>query len=342
MPTIKDHSLEFWNNNHRRKGDPTNETIWTSSPMTIATIHAVRDDGFEFDGSYGCQQAMIGNDGALFPDGGDRLITAWDDEIPLPWIPDWVGNQSDSRSGVIVIGPSYPPVIAGRSPHCAGLLLSDYQSASNADSFLTMFTECVLRDDDFGYFSNIESLLFPFRTAADLCYFNLCRGCFVTRSPDVHGDDFYGDDRMKGDHIQDPAVRKRYHTLYDDYVKANRNWAWERLVAGQSGAVIALGEVAEHGLLRSCIEYGASVKFHLDGSPWTPPTLQEVAFWPTVPADSERPIDSWIQESGRWWDVSTPEGQSWRVLPVHSLQDVDRDDPGYRRTRRVLGPFLNQ
>jgi hypothetical protein len=74
--------------------------------------------------------------------------------------------QITGETGVTVIGPSYPPVISERGRHWAGISLANYRAAPSADAFMKLFTERVLRDDDFGHFCQLESLLFPFRTAA--------------------------------------------------------------------------------------------------------------------------------------------------------------------------------
>lgn len=331
---------EFWRHQDRTQNDPTNNEIWEDSPFRMAQIHDIRGDGVDFDGESGCQQAMVGEEAFTYE--GPQLIGACDDEEPLPWVPDWVGRHCTEELGVTVVGPSHAPVIAERARDWAGIPLAEYRAAESADAFMTQFTEQVLRDDDFGHYCLLESLLFPFRTAADLCYFNLCRGSFVTQCQ-VPGD---GDDRYFDDLValqpMNPQARRNYWLLYDEYVQTNERWTWERLTASKSDTVMALGQVAEHGLLRLFRKKGASITCHESGATWNPPVLDDDLLWPSVSSEVARPLAYWIERPGRWWDVLGPEGRSWRLLPVFGLQHADREDPGYRRTRRILKPFLNR
>ena len=330
---------EFWAHADRTRDDPTNSEIWAESPFAMTQVHDIRGDGVEFSGEFGCQQAMVGDEAFTYE--GHRLIGAYDDDEPLPWIPDWVGRRASGDCGVTVIGPSYPPVLAERAQCWAGLPLAEYRAAETADEFMTRFTERVLRDDDFGHFCQLESLLFPFRTAADLCYFNLCRGSFVIQCQiPGDGDDRYDDD-MDSSHLANPADRREHQLLYGEYVQTKDRWTWERLSERCSGVVIALGRVAEHGLLRLFRRKGALIRRHDDGAEWNAPALDDDALWPSLAADPTRPIGSWTDRYGRWWDVRGSDDRRWRVLPVFGLQQVEKVDPGYRRTRRVLGAFLN-
>ena len=331
-------TLDFWAHEDRAKGDEINRDIWETSPMRMGAIHDVRTDGVGFTGEFGCQQAMVCEQ--AFTVEAPRLIGAYDDDEPLPWIPDWVGNRHGSGTGVTLVGPSYPPIIIERALYWAGMPLADYRTAGSADEFLTTFTEQILRDGDFSHFTQIESMLFPFRTAADICYFNLCRGSFVTRCQ-RSGDDQYGDERLDGSHLGETPARRLYHLLYNDYVKAAEDWTWQRLLDSRSGAVIALGKVAEHGLLRLFRRKGATITCASDGREWNPPALNDEVFWPSRQADDDRPVEYWIERSGRWWNVSMPDVADWCILPVHSLDAVEKEDSGYRRTRRILERFLD-
>ncbi len=333
-------TLEFWAHEDRVENDQINQKIWEISPIMMGAVHDMRSDGVRFSGKYGCQQAMVGEE--AFTHEGHRLTGGYDTEDPLPWIPDWVGRRCSTDTGVTVIGPSYPPVIAERGRYWAGLKLADYRAAGGADAFLRLFAEHVLWDSDYGHFCQIEHLLFPFRTAADLCYFNLCRGSFLTQSEPVgEGDDQYSDERLDGSHIRNVDDRRLYHLLYHEYVQAAETWNWERLVASKSRVVIALGKVAEHGLLRLFRSKGARIVDHSDGAEWEPPNLGDEVGWPSQRADSNRPISYWIERDGRWWDISLPDQSGWRLLPVYSLDEAEKEDTGYRRTQRILSTFLN-
>ena len=340
MNAKNEQPLEFWAHADRTRDDPTNNDIWAESPFAMAQVHDIRGDGVEFSGEFGCQQAMVGDE--AFTDGGHRLIGAYDDDEPLPWIPDWVGRRASGDCGVTVIGPSYPPVIKERGRLWAGIPLADYRAAETADAFLDLLTDQVLEDGEFmGHFTQLESLLFPFRTAADLCYFNLCRGSFVIQSQDPGDSDDRYDDDLDNSQLANPADRRKHQLLYGEYVQMKERWTLKRLSESRSGVVIALGRVAEHGLLRLFRRKGAVIHRHDDGVEWNPPALEDDAVWPSLAADPTRPIGSWTDRSGRWWDVRGADDRRWRVLPVFGLQQVEKEDSGYRRTRRVLNAFLN-
>jgi uracil-DNA glycosylase len=115
-------------------------------------------------------------------------------------------------------------------------------------------------------------------------------------------------------------------------------WTWRRITESWAECIIALGSIAEHGLLRLFIRHEAKISCNV------PPLTQQrqeqnlPPCWVDRPADPGRPLRYWL-ELGRWWTISIP-GRDIRLLPAFHPARIDDYDPGYERTGKALAACL--
>jgi len=204
----------FWSIDDLDLDDPLNGDIWSDSPREQDRIQPYTDDWKV--GAVGAQQAMR-------------------HPYRLPWVPDPVGLDWRSRDALFIFGSAYGPFIGGSSrPH--ELSPADYACNSSGE-FLRHFLKRVLISRP--YYARIAEIASSVvRSCRLLATVDLCRVAFVRR-----------DDRRDtgGDKIARSAPR-----LFSEFVESTQatDWLWRRVAGSQASALVALGTVAEHGVLR--------------------------------------------------------------------------------------------
>jgi hypothetical protein len=304
--------MAFWNLDHIDTHDPLNETIWAESPAVQAAIQPYRDDWQ--DGEIGAQQAMRA-------------------PLRLRWVPDLVGKHWRSENALVVIGSAYGPFIKN-SHGQHEMLPSDYDQPT-ADTFQRRFVETVVASR--GYYTQVARLSeHAVSDASHLILFDLCRVAFVR----------CGSPRDAGG---DSVVRcKSAHHLFSRYVESPvpRGWLWSRLVDSEASAVIALGTVAEHGLLRLFVAKLGEPRIVDSLDPSIKFVASDGDSWPRNYAHSRRFIRVRSeQKSVPCWVVSgiTAAGalRKWRVAVVPHPTGARNKLDDYSR-RAVQSAYANR
>ena len=276
--------MGFWDLEHFDTRDALNETIWKESPAVQAMIQPYRDNWQ--DGEIGAQQVMR-------------------HPRQLRWVPDLVGTHWRSEEAPVVVGSAYGPFI--KNAHGQHEMTPPDYDQPTASSFLPRFVQAVVASRD--YYAKVAGLAQNLmRDASYIVVLDLCRVAFVQK----------GDPRdIGGDRVANCA-----HELFTRYVESPRPraWLWQRFTEGRASTVVALGTVAEHGLLRMFASnlQAPTIIDSVDSS--IEFTASESRRWPAryahrrrkLKARSEEPITPLWLVSG----VACGVRRSWRVAVV--------------------------
>ncbi len=258
--------------------DAVNEEIWTRSAAVQADIQAPRRTWAP--GEVGAQQVMCGDEA-------------------LPWVPDLVGADFAQPGSILVVGMAYAGFIR-RADHPRGLVRPEtYAACVSAADFCAEFARTVV--PAYRYYQHVLDALPPGVGPRRVGFTDLCRVALVKVGP--RGNSSSGVERA------DRALFCRYA----DH-PANLDWHARRLLDSGARVVIALGHVAEHGLLRLLRdELGCSVQ--ATGTGGVAFTRRSGALaWPTAYASDDRQIRTWA-ETRDWWRSEGPRGR-WDVVTV--------------------------
>jgi hypothetical protein len=204
----------FWSMEELDLDDSLNKEIWRDSPREQEQIQPYRADWHA--GAIGAQQAMR-------------------HPYRLRWVPDPVGRDWKSRDALFIFGSAYGPFVGGGDrPH--EIDPTDYDCRSSAEFLERFLKSVVITRLYYTRVAELASTVVP--SCRLLAPVDLCRVAFVRR--DVSRD-------RGGDRVANSAPE-----LFSAFVesRAASDWLWRRLVDSEASALIALGTVAEHGLLR--------------------------------------------------------------------------------------------
>lgn len=276
----------FWSCEELDLDDQLNREIWSDSPAEQDQIHPYSADvGVGF---IGAQQAMR-------------------HPRRLPWVPDQIGRDWRSPDALFVIGSAYGPFIAGdKRPH--EFDAADYDCGSSTE-FLIRFLQRVIATRR--YYIEIQKLaLTVIPSCRLLALVDLCRVAFVRREKlrDLGGD----------------QVVKSAPELFSKFVESRHaaEWLWRRFVESEASAMIALGTVAEHGILRlfSRNLIKASIRDSQDGKICFP--AKEGDFrWPSRYAHIRRKLkDRKLSPTPPFWEIKGEVAlgveRTWRLAVV--------------------------
>ena len=277
--------------------DAINEDIWSRSAGVQASIQPPRS--FWAVGQVGAQQAMC----------GDRA---------LPWVPDLVGAELDASGSVLVVGMTYAGFIR-RAGHGRGLLSpAAYGNCLTAREFCARFVNTVVLR--YRYYQHVLDALPAEVGPRRVGFTDLCQACFVKVG--ATGDSSSSVERA------DPALFSRYVEHPEQ-----QRWHVQRIKGTGAGVPIALGHVAEHGLLRllrDCI--GCSIK--TSGRADVAFTRRSgAASWPNAYAHNDRKIGTWATTAD-WWEAAGPLGR-WNVVTVPHTSENPLEAVHAARIRRA-------
>lgn len=324
LAEFADQPMPYWDDNHFDLNDRINENIWKDSPAIQQLIRPPRRLGDI--GAFGAQQAML----------EPRARSVWRPHLTrpgiLPWVPDLAGKRWKKRDAVFVVGSAYAGFIKEYSGRRAAMNLCCYASAASARQFQERFLREVVQPDT-DYYSKLELLFARHRRAAQLCLMDLCRASFVERGTRAG--------RKQMDKSNEPSREPAWghFRLYAEH-PACRGWTQRRLTESRTTKIVALGWIAEHGVLQLLRDwFGLNRGFTIVDTNGEPLVLAQD--WTPTYA-SRRRLNHWLK-SGAWWNVAGQvdgEPRKWQVLPVYHPSAMQRNDPRYARTRGRLAAFL--
>ena len=208
--------------------------------------------------------------------------------------------------------------------------LSVYRAASRWQSFQADFCETVMTRDR-NYYGPLSSIIRSStgrNDARQVVLLDLCRASFVRRGSNGPP---RRDESGDGVVLAAPSV-------YDIYVEANKAWTWRRLMQGNERRVVALGTIAEHGLLRLFQGVGCEVTHSITGLDCQLKHYPE-GRWVRRYAQVGCVLGQWLEQRA-WWNVRhEPSGREWRVLPV-AHPSRSQADAGYLRASEVIRAML--
>lgn len=206
--------MDFWSLDHLDLEEPLNIEIWGRSAAEQDRIQPYRGDWRV--GDVGAQQAM------RFPH-------------RLPWVPDPVGKDWCVRGALLVVGSAYGPFIGGDG-RSHEIDPSEYACGSCAEFGRVFFEKVIRRRPYYARVAEMASTVVA--SCRAMALFDLCRVAFVRR--DVGRD-------QGGDGVVTQATQ-----LFTNYVESPtpNDWLWRRVLGSESSVILALGTIAEHGVLR--------------------------------------------------------------------------------------------
>lgn len=209
-------------------------------------------------------------------------------------------------------------------------------NAQSAADFLPGFLEHVVAPDP-AYYRKIALLARDAGDQRNILLFDLCRASYAVR----------GTRRCRGE--MDRAAEYTFkgntaagvsRSLFTTYIESPKQRAWSMARFGSSAArrILALGSIAEYGLLKLFWSCGIRNIHHRSapGQPWSPASRHN-AKWVLNYARHGQTLGRWIANSDWWVIEGVLDGipRRWHLLPVlHPARNAG--DPDYAGTRRVL------
>jgi len=289
--------------------DHINERLWATSVTIQRAIQEPRDVASPDD--IGAQQAMLRGDSVL------------------PWVPDIVGSQWRHRDALLVVGTAYAGFISefsGRHQKNTIALSKYYDLASQpVGIFQTQFLETVV-SGDYAFYDPVADLLEGLVDPVKVALFDLCRASFVRRG---HGYERRIDSSKETETVcARPEIYSEYVEWVADPVDEElgpRAWTWARLRDSKTKCIVALGRVAEHGILRTLKWNLTNFKVHLKRNRNVSAELSLAdSRWAGKYANKSVTISHWYQfecpEEVDWWCVSgsiNGEDRMWSVVAVN-------------------------
>ena len=311
--------------------DQINREIWEQSAMRQHAIQQPAD--VSAPGTFGAQQAML----------TAGIVQGVDPNTVLPWVPDLVGKEWSSEKAFFVVGSAYAGFIKQYSGRRATMNLCRYATAVTARLFQERFLNDVVEPDPDYYgklailFGHAPAAPLPRFSARQICVLDLCRASFVRRG--LRNGQRKNWDKPGDGIVKDSAAGPQPH-IFQHYVDQNSDWTWKRFMQSKASKIVALGTIAEHGVLRLFHEHGFTIRDQMHPNPIDLPEFApHTAGWVSQYAD--RPLGYWLQHS-TWWSIIPPHPsqRTFHLLPVYHPRKAYAYDPNYQRTRMLLPGFL--
>ncbi len=310
----------FWDQSNFNFNDQINLEIWRESPKLQRDIQ--KPGQLTQLGSIGPQQAMLDENATLG-------INA---DSVLPWVPDIVGKDSHKENDLLIFGAVYAGFIDEYSSRRECMPLNEYVNAAK-DGGLTYFQKLFLErvvERDSAYYGKIKSLIQNAGVEPSLLVLSdLCRNSIVERR--------VVNNKRRDSSRQPSKERAATYCVYvenEQYPKI-QEWTEKRILQSKSGRIIALGHVAEHGLLRLFSRIGATIS---QGNEQFNLQIRLSPQWVDSYADPNRQLSFWINNK-TWWTIKRGD-KEWRLLPIYHPATVDRYDSNYKQTASVLDQML--
>jgi hypothetical protein len=320
MSALQHH--EYYDKSKLCQADSINDDIWRAS---TSAQRAIQDPKLlTSEGEIGAQQAMLSS--GITP----AIVTT----SVLPWVPDLVGNDWRSADALIVVGTAYAGFIREFSGRECCMGLDNYVALSRQSwlEFCNHFIDVVVLNDD-DYYIPVAKLVEGVTDFSKLALLDLCRASFVRRG---RGQTCRTDSSSQANIKAKPERFSDYveweGILPDGTPVGPQVWSWSRIIGSAASCIIALGHVAEHGLLRLFTRKVPDAAIWLRTSAGTKPSINlESKRWPNAYANRWQKLSSWVpsiddfkSEAVDWWCISgTVNGKPrrWSLFPVYHPAD---------------------
>lgn len=258
----------------------------------------------------------------------------------LPWIPDPVGKNWASCEAVLFCGSAYAGIFSPYSSRRGQRTMpfEQYAEATTLEALQRVYFDRIIdppeaRASD-AYYGKIQELCTPGADQSDLAcvadassiaLFDLCRASFVKRTQQ---------NGAVKDICDTKKVIRAHCDVFDKYVQSPSasEWLWRRVSEGHARRIVALGSVAEHGLLRLFQRRGRSIYFGGLGPIEFPKDVLESTAGKWVgryayewlrhkgmaveQITGPLKLDSWLCRS-TWWSIQEEGIERWRLLPIY-------------------------
>ncbi len=308
----------FWDKSNFDLADPLNAGIWSKSPTLQRAIQP--PETLVGDGSVGPQQAMLEEDAPLGVSASEVL----------PWVPDLVGTAF-RESGIMVVGSAYAGFIKEYSRRGCCMPLDTYRvAASRSDGsevFQQEFLSMVVAPDQ-AYYGPIAQLLSSASILGnEVLFTDLCPNSLVMRQN--------GNGHRRDCSKQPCKDRAPVFCKYAEHPEV-MDWQWQRLQSNPTGVIIALGHLAEHGILRLFLRNKATItcgdRIFQDVCGTSPHS------WVDSYAHRECRLSFWLEER-TWWTIEAGQKEFF-LLPVYHPSGFSNYDPSYSGTIDVLKELI--
>jgi hypothetical protein len=288
----------------------------------------------------GAQQAMV----------TDRVLS---------WIPDPVGKNWTSSEAVLFCGSAYAGIFSPYSSRGGRTMPFElYAEAKTLGALQLLYFDRIIdppeaRGSPDPYYGKIEKLCTQTAGHADLgcvadasyiALFDLCRASFVKR---------VRENGAAKDICDTKRVIRRHCDVFDKYVQsaAASEWLWRRVSEGQARRIVALGSIAEHGLLRLFQRRGRLIYLGSRGPMEFPKEVLESTDGKWVRhyayewlrheglaverATGPLQLNYWLDNS-TWWSIHEDEKERWRLLPAYHPTSSDLAGTAATETKALI------
>jgi hypothetical protein len=258
----------------------------------------------------------------------------------LPWIPDPVGKDWASGEAVLFCGSAYAGIFSPYSSRRGQRTMpfGQYAEAKTLEALQRVYFDMIIDPPEAqasdAYYGKIQELCtqgadqFDLACVADassIALFDLCRASFVKR--------IQQNGAIK-DICDTKYVIRAHCDVFDKYVQSlsASEWLWRRVSEGHARRIVALGSVAEHGLLRLFQRRGRSIRlgglgpieFPKDvlestGGKWVGRYAYESLRHKGMTLEQltgPLKLDYWLCRS-TWWSIYEEGKERWRLLPIY-------------------------
>jgi hypothetical protein len=258
----------------------------------------------------------------------------------LPWIPDPVGKNWASAEAVLFCGSAYAGIFSPYSSRRGQrtMLLEEYAEAKPLEALQRVYFNKIIDPPEAkvsdAYYGKIQELCTQGADQSDLAcvadasfigLFDLCRASFVKRIQQ---------NGAEKDICDTKEVIRKHCDVFDKYVRSASasEWLWRRVSEGRARRIVALGSVAEHGLLRLFQRHGRSIYIGGHGPMEFPKDVLESTDGKWVGSYAYKrlrhkgvaveqitgplKLDCWLCRS-TWWTIREGGEERWRLLPIY-------------------------
>ena len=232
-----------------------------------------------------------------------------------------------------MVGSALAGFIQGYSSRDRVMDPYDYLAAQDWSAFQRVFLRDVVAGDSAHY----EKLCPLINHRSRFAVFDLARCSLVVRATPKAG--VRQDENINTRLLDHRCVFARYA----EHVKS-KQWTTGRLLGSRSRLIVALGFTAEYGLVRLFADMGMRIRDSVTRRLWKERRLRMPDNWTYgYPGGSRNRSLRKRYSPPAWWEVEDPVtgNPRWALVPVVH-PSAWGDDPGYRRSRKLIAAARRQ